>query len=119
MEKEALFCEAIAMAQTAHNSGGRVFVQVERLSDKPARPHSVKVAGVCVDGVAAENKDEHYNITGRAVFSLDSHGLALKEVAPGVDTENDMLAHMDFVPDTSRVRLMDARIFREERMGLI
>lgn len=63
MEKEALFCEATAMAQAAHNSGGRVFVQVERLSDKPAHPHHVKVASVCVNSVVVEDTDEHQSQT--------------------------------------------------------
>ncbi len=58
MEKEAVFCEATAMAQAAHNSGGKVYVQVERLSEQRLHPHSVKIPGICVDGVVVATHDE-------------------------------------------------------------
>ena len=45
-------------------------------------------------------------------------GLALIEVAPGIDIERDILAHMDFKPIISEPDLMDPRIFRPEPMGL-
>ena len=57
-------------------------------------------------------------ITERAVFELTPQGVELKEIAPGVDLERDILAQMDFTPIMTDVRLMDARIFRAERMGL-
>jgi propionate CoA-transferase len=59
MEKEAAFLEATAMAQAAHNSGGKVFVQVERISDTPLHPHTVKIPGICVDGVAIASREYH------------------------------------------------------------
>jgi propionate CoA-transferase len=58
-------------------------------------------------------------ITERCVFRLGPEGLELVEIAPGIDLERDILAHMDFVPVMkSPPRPMDARIFREEPMGL-
>jgi propionate CoA-transferase len=60
MEKEAAFLEATAMAQAAHNSGGQVFVQVERISDVPLHPHSVKIPGILVDGVIVASGDYHH-----------------------------------------------------------
>ncbi|WP_323703770.1 malonate decarboxylase subunit alpha [Mammaliicoccus sp. Dog046] len=41
---------------------------------------------------------EVYYVTERAVFQLLDDGLTLIEVAPGLDLENDVLAHLDFQP---------------------
>ncbi|MEO1119991.1 MAG: acyl CoA:acetate/3-ketoacid CoA transferase [Pseudomonadota bacterium] len=57
-------------------------------------------------------------VTERCVFALEEDGLHLIEVAPGVDVDRDILAQMAFRPNTSHVREMDGRIFREEPMGL-
>ena len=58
-------------------------------------------------------------ITERCVFRLGPDGLELTEIAPGIDLERDILAHMDFRPvmHTPPV-LMDARVFGHGRMGL-
>jgi len=58
-------------------------------------------------------------VTERCVFRLGPDGLELVEIAPGIDLERDILAHMDFVPVMKTpLKLMDARIFREAPMGL-
>jgi propionate CoA-transferase len=58
-------------------------------------------------------------ITERCVFSLGDHGLELIEIAPGIHLEKDVLAQMDFIPDMRcQPRLMDARIFIREPMGI-
>jgi len=58
-------------------------------------------------------------ITERCVFSLTKDGMELTEIAPGVDLERDILSRMGFKPVMKRPpRLMDARIFRAESMGL-
>ncbi len=58
-------------------------------------------------------------ITERCVFELTSHGLQLTEIAPGIDVARDILPHMDFTPYMPHPpRLMDARIFLHEAMGL-
>ena len=57
-------------------------------------------------------------ITERAVFRLAGETLELIEIAPGVDLEKDILAKMEFRPKISPdLKLMDSRIFREEKMG--
>ena len=58
-------------------------------------------------------------VTERCVFALRPQGLELVEVAPGIDIERDILAHMDFKPIIRATPdLMDARIFRNELMDL-
>lgn len=59
-----------------------------------------------------------FYVTERAVFELTEQGITLIEIAPGVDLEKDVLAQMDFVPIIGDVKLMDARLFNEEKMGL-
>ena len=57
-------------------------------------------------------------VTERCVLTLVENGLLLTEVAPGVDIERDILAHMEFMPIMEAPKLMDAAIFREAPMGL-
>jgi len=59
-------------------------------------------------------------VTERCVFRLAGGGLELIEIAPGVDLDRDILAHMDFVPAIAAdLKLMPAAIFRPEPMGLL
>ncbi|MBU3180204.1 acyl CoA:acetate/3-ketoacid CoA transferase [Clostridium psychrophilum] len=58
-------------------------------------------------------------ITERAVFRLTKEGVTLEEIAPGVDLEKDVLAHMRFKPIISPdLKLMNANIFKAEAMGI-
>jgi propionate CoA-transferase len=58
-------------------------------------------------------------VTERCVFELTRDGLALVEVAPGIDIERDILSQMDFRPIVRRdPGIMDGRIFAPEPMGL-
>jgi len=58
-------------------------------------------------------------ITERAVFELKEDGVHLIEVAPGIDIQTQIVDLMDFVPKMEKqVKIMDSRIFREEKMGL-
>lgn len=59
-------------------------------------------------------------ITERCVFQVTDEGLKLTEVAPGIDIEKDILPYMEFAPIIpENVKLMDARLFAEEPMGLL
>jgi acyl CoA:acetate/3-ketoacid CoA transferase len=67
---------------------------------------------------SAELREAVY-VTERAVFRLGPDGLELIEVAPGIDVDRDVLAHMPFRPIIRGVpQVMDPRIFRDEPMGL-
>lgn len=57
-------------------------------------------------------------VTERAVFELTPRGVELKEVAPGVDLEKDILSQMEFTPIIKDLKLMDECIFRSQPMGL-
>lgn len=61
MEKEALTLEALAIAMAAHNSGGLVIVQVERLAERGSlNARQVKIPGILVDGVVVAEKPEYH-----------------------------------------------------------
>jgi propionate CoA-transferase len=57
-------------------------------------------------------------VTERCVFRLTPDGLEMIELAPGIDIEKDVLAHMDFKPIVNQPKLMDARLFLPKPMGL-
>ena len=61
MEREALTLEALAIAMAAHNSGGIVIAQVERLAERGTlNPRHVKVPGVMVDAVVIATDPAHH-----------------------------------------------------------
>jgi propionate CoA-transferase len=58
-------------------------------------------------------------ITERAVFALSEGGITLIEIADGLRAEADVIGHMGFRPMVAdELRIMDARLFRTEPMGL-
>ncbi|TVQ38212.1 MAG: acyl CoA:acetate/3-ketoacid CoA transferase [Geminicoccaceae bacterium] len=57
-------------------------------------------------------------VTERCVFELTTDGLALLEVAPGIDVERDILAHMGFRPIVDSPATMRADIFLDRPMNL-
>jgi propionate CoA-transferase len=75
---------------------------------------------LCYSGpFACERGQTAIFVTERAVFRMVPGGLELVEIAPGLELERDILAHMAFRPNVSRaLREMDARLFRPEPMNL-
>jgi propionate CoA-transferase len=69
---------------------------------------------------AWESGQEILFVTERAVFQRGADGLELVEIAPGVDLEQDLIAHMGFRPIVAdELREMDPRLFRPEPMGFL
>jgi propionate CoA-transferase len=108
---------------TFNASGLRVAVDNDKLvilNEGKARKFVQQVEHVTFSGPLAASRAQHVlYVTERCVFALSPDGLELKEVAPGINVERDILSQMDFKPivrDTPNV--MDARIFRAEPMGL-
>jgi propionate CoA-transferase len=66
-----------------------------------------------------EHGQEVMYVTERAVFRRIEGDLELIEVAPGVDVERDVLAHMGFRPQVSPLlQEMDPRLFLERPMNV-
>jgi propionate CoA-transferase len=59
-----------------------------------------------------------YYVTERCVLRRVRGGLALIEVAPGIDVKRDILPYMDFEPIIGEYGEMDARIFDANPMDL-
>jgi propionate CoA-transferase len=69
--------------------------------------------------LAAERGQPVYYVTERCVLRLAESGLELVEVAPGIDVERDVLAHMEFRPAISDdVPTMPPAVFCDAPMGL-
>ncbi|HUG24560.1 acyl CoA:acetate/3-ketoacid CoA transferase [Piscinibacter sp.] len=96
MEREALTLEALAIAMAAHNSGGIVIAQVERIAERGSlNPRQVKVPGVLVDCVVVAQKPEHHMQTFVTPYSPAFSGeirVPMNTLAPMALTERKVIA---------------------------
>jgi propionate CoA-transferase len=105
-------------------TGGGLKVAVENgalriLEEGTQRKFLQQVGQITFNGQYAYDRGKPvYYVTERCVFRRVRRGLALIEVAPGIDVERDILAHMEFKPVIGEYALMDARIFSPEPMEL-
>ena len=94
--------------------------RLEILKEGKVRKFLDQVEHVTFSGAYAVKKGQPVTyITERCVFRLTPEGMALVEIAPGIDLEKDVLAHMAFTPlMKTPPRWMDSRIFQPEPMGI-
>ncbi|WP_159730685.1 acyl CoA:acetate/3-ketoacid CoA transferase [Methylosinus sp. Ce-a6] len=70
MEKEALTLDVLAQAMAAHNNGGIVIAQVERIVDAGSiRPKDVKVPGILVDCVVVADPPEMHRMNYGVIYN--------------------------------------------------
>lgn len=96
MEREALTLEALAIAMAAHNSGGIVIVQVERVAERGTlNPRQVKIPGILVDCVVVAEKPEYHMQTFAEPYNPAFAGelrVALSAMAPMPLSERKIIA---------------------------
>ena len=96
------------------NDGRLSIIQEGRVRKLINQVEQVTFAG----SYAMKHRQPVLYVTERAVFELTEDGVELKEIAPGIDIQKDVLDQMDFVPVIKDVKVMDERIFCDELMGL-
>ena len=79
-----------------------------------------KLEQICYSAaLGRERRQVALFVTERAVFRVGDDGLELIEIAPGLDADRDVIAHMGFRPRVAPdVKTMDARVFYPGLMGL-
>lgn len=96
MEKEALTLEALAIAMAAHNSGGIVIVQVERIAERGSLPpRQVKIPGILVDCVVVAEKPEYHMQTFLEAYNPGFSGeirVPLSAIPPMPMSERKIIA---------------------------
>ena len=107
MEKEALTLEAISVASAAHNSGGIVIVQVERIAERGSlNPREVKIPGIMVDYIVVAEKPEYHMQTFAEAYNAAYSGeirVPMSSIAPMELSERKIIARraaMELQPDS-------------------
>lgn len=115
--KKVVFCGTLtAGGLKVSFSNGKLNIE----SEGKFRKLINQVPEITFNGIDAVRRGQDVMfVTERAVFRLTPEGIELAEIAPGIDIERDILAHMDFTPKmSSTVKTMDSRLFLNEIMGI-
>ena len=114
--RQLVFCGAFTAGGLQVEVGGG---QLRIVQEGKARKFIEQVEQITFNGhdAALRGQDVLF-VTERAVLRLTPDGLELCEIAPGIDLERDVLAHMGFTPIMRDVKRMDAALFEDQWGGL-
>ncbi|MCA9429680.1 MAG: acyl CoA:acetate/3-ketoacid CoA transferase [Candidatus Omnitrophica bacterium] len=115
--KKVVFCgEFTAVGLETEIGEGRLTIRQEGKAAKFIE----KVQQITFSGKQArESGRPILYVTERCVFELVEEGLLLREVAPGIDIERDILGRMEFRPTLpDEIKTMDSRIYLESARRL-
>jgi propionate CoA-transferase len=94
--------------------------KVRILQEGRSRKFIAQVQQVTFNGAyAAELGQPVLYVTERCVFRRTREGVELIEVAPGINVERDILAHMDFEPIVRDPTTMEEALFQPGPVGLV
>lgn len=115
--RKVVFCGKFVNGKTEYGIGGG---ELRIIRDGNSKKFIGEVEQITFSGeYACRNNQVVLYVTERAVFSLDKEGLVLREIAPGVDIERDVLGQMGFRPRVAKdLRLMDTVIFSDKPLAL-
>lgn len=113
--KKVVFCGTFMAKAKLKVADGRITVVEEGKAKKFVK----QVEQITFSGKYARPDQTILYITERCVFQLINGKMTLIEIAPGMDLERDILAHMDFTPAIAPdIKTMDPAIFQESWGGL-
>ena len=113
--KKVVFCGTFMAKAKLKVEDGRITVVEEGKAKKFVK----QVEQITFSGKYARPDQTILYITERCVFQLIDGKMTLIEIAPGIDLERDILAHMDFTPAIApELKTMDPAIFQESWGGL-
>jgi propionate CoA-transferase len=115
--REVVFCGTFTAGDLAIEAGNGT---LRIVSEGRHRKLIKAVEHITFSGqYASERGQRVLYVTERAVFELRAGKLVLTEIAPGIELDDHVLAHMAFRPEIDvNLKRMDERLFREPPMGL-
>ena len=109
--KKVVFCGTLAVKAEVEIQDGKVNVVKEGVAPKFVE----QVEQITFSGrYARETGQEVLYVTERATFQLTNRGVVLKEVAPGIDIQRDVLDGMGFKPIVEDVSITDEKVFTDQ-----
>ena len=113
--KKVVFCGNFMAKSKEKVEDGKLVIVEEGSVKKFVK----QVEQITFSGKYARPNQTILYVTERCVFQLIDGKMTLIEIAPGMDLEKDILAHMDFTPAISPdLKTMDPAIFQETWGGL-
>lgn len=113
--KKVVFCGTFMGKQKTRIGDGKLIIEQEGTVKKFLK----HVQQITFAGRLVKPGQRVLYVTERCVMELLNGVMTITEIAPGVELERDILAHMDFVPAVSpELKTMDAGLFHETWGGL-